>query len=135
MWGGVVVAALVGLVSYLGKEKSKEKDNQAEIGAEKIEDGYYWWNAGDLNDNENWIRLGPVDPIYYVNLTSDENFEKYHINIENELYNDPDPDTYYSCHSASQVEQIVTLLKKQYQPFGIVTIDQNYDAILKKIKY
>ncbi|PYZ94876.1 hypothetical protein CR194_04950 [Salipaludibacillus keqinensis] len=129
MWAVILIAVSVFVWSYRN-EKAKRKDNQAEVGAEKIMDGYYWWNVGDLYDNENWVRMGPIDPVYYVKLTSDQQRENFRISIRCEPVENPN--TYYSCHSAYEVDCVVRFLKAEYEVYGNVVVDGEYQRILEK---
>jgi len=76
-----------------------------------------WFNIGDLYDNENWMRLDPVEPIYFVSITSDKKMEKFHIEIS--YHPSDDPNTYYSCYSASDVKTIVGLLKAKHGNYEV----------------
>ncbi|WP_458413039.1 hypothetical protein ACNQFZ_19910 [Schinkia sp. CFF1] len=50
------------------------------IGEEKRENGYIYFNIGDIDNNEYWILNRKYEPIYYVNVYEDD--DTYEIVIE-----------------------------------------------------
>lgn len=128
---GIIIAAFIrGYQKEKERNRRNRKPNQADIGAYKVAEGYNWCNIGDEWDNEHWIRLDPVEPIYYVNLHR-ENPAHYFIEISYKPF--PSKKDTFSCFSAFGVDRAVRTFQMYPERKNIpYEIDKKHEAIVAR---
>ena len=123
MW--YVILGIIVIYFISSWRVNQTKANQAEIPAEKIEDGYLWTNHGDLYDNESWIITDFVVPTYYLKMRQHPYNEGCYIAIEDEPADDPDSHT--ECNGERSVITEIEFLQLDYPD---AKIDKRYEEIL-----
>ncbi|ADU29410.1 hypothetical protein [Evansella cellulosilytica] len=148
MWIAVVTGVIFIIIKQFEEyNRNRPKTGMAEIGDEKIEGGYLWWNVGDQYDNEHWLILDYVGPNYYITITEiGENgsiplkfkdvadyhpsgYPEIHLKINNEPSDNPE--YHVECDGERGVELEIDFLMGFYRNLGKVVVDQRYKELME----
>ncbi|MBU9720269.1 MULTISPECIES: hypothetical protein [Bacillaceae] len=112
----------------------------AEVGEQKVEGGYLWYNLGDSYGNEYWSILDYVGPTYYIEVCKKEDDDSVHLFIHDEpvpdkpVYDLTDHDSLdycVACDGEKDVERNMKRLNRIHSLHNEVVIDDGYDELMK----
>ncbi|WP_070120858.1 hypothetical protein [Bacillus marinisedimentorum] len=85
------------------------RDNPS-IGESKVVDGVEYYNIGTLDNEDNWVKVGPTIPQFYVNVCQVDH--GYTIKVEKEM--NPHAYDYIECYDQREVNLFQKYLKDVY---------------------
>lgn len=106
------------------------------IGQTKKRGGYIYFNVGDLDDQDDWIKIGKYEPVYYV-IPQWEGENQVFLKIADHPEEGPYSDVSEKCEGEEDVKFIVDYLSKSYVRDNSkvkITIDPRYQQIMMILK-